>query len=155
MCTHNSVQPELVKKGPWGTLQCLNPKIRSESFLLLSRINQMILFFRILLKSQVFHLNKDHLLRGSTWNKTIGLNWKSSRWILPIKLKKHILIKCFFKNTIWYAIFEGENSTRTFVFEQRLYQVLPINKWTLIEVKYLSFEQNRRNIEDMIDSTQK
>ena len=40
-CAHITVHnPFSVKKGPSGTLQCLNPNIRSESFLLLSRINQ-------------------------------------------------------------------------------------------------------------------
>ena len=107
MCTHNSVQPVPVKKGPCGTHQCHNPKIRSESFLLLSRINQIFNISTILLKRQVFHLNKCSLVEGEYLINSLFKN-KCSRWILPIRLRKAYFNQKFLKNTIWYAIFEGE-----------------------------------------------
>ena len=113
MCTHNSVQPELVKKGPWGTHQCLNPNIRSESFLLLSSFNQIF---------QVFHESTQKLKYFTsislitcwggvldTQNIFVQINHKKFSLDSPHKrLKKHILIKCFSKTTYVYAIFEGE-----------------------------------------------
>ena len=45
-------------------LKCYNPIIRSKGFLLLSRINQTFQIFKILLKRQVFHLNKYSQVEG-------------------------------------------------------------------------------------------
>ena len=56
LCTHNSVQPVLVKKGPCGTLQCHNPYKRSESFLLLSKTYQTFHYSRFCSKEQVLPL---------------------------------------------------------------------------------------------------
>ena len=108
LCTLYSVQPVLVFKGPWGTRQCLNPNIRSEGFLLLSRINQTFLISHNSAQKDKYFtsIRPNHLLRGSTW-KLIVLENKSSCWYLPIRLKKHILIKCLSKTTSYMLFLRG------------------------------------------------
>jgi hypothetical protein len=65
--------PFLCEKGPWGTLQCLNPYIRSEGFLLLSRINQTFMIFHNSAQKDKYFtsIRPNHLLRGSTCQNKI------------------------------------------------------------------------------------
>ena len=114
LCTHFSAQPELVKKGPWGTRQCLNPNIRSEGFLLLSRINQMIYdFHNSTQKDKYFtSIRPTNLLRGSTCQTKI----LCSKWYVlgesPHKTQKAYFNRKFIKNNILYAIFEGGGNVK-------------------------------------------
>ena len=89
-CTHNSVQPVLVIKGPWGTLQCLNPYIRSEGFLLLSRINQTFLIFHNSAQKDKYFtsIRPNHLLRGSTCQNKILCSISNVRGESPRKTQK-------------------------------------------------------------------
>ena len=86
LCTHNSVQPVSVKKGPCGTPQCHNPYKRSESFLFLSKTYQTFHFSRFCSKRQVLPhmISKPQpfisLVEGEYLMKTLFTN--CSQWSL-------------------------------------------------------------------------